>query len=201
MHSESDEASTARVRRELADLAEAPAPPPPPEVSAAVVAALRGNHRVLPPAGAPDRHASRPPAGRRPGVLIGMLAAVAAVGIGTVALTRPQQAAAPRFGDGGITAAHITVQPPAATPPLPVPALRALLGRPPDLGGITDPGACLVSLGRPADTPILGAQPVPDGVLLVLPGPDPARLRVIVVGTGCPAGSSPARADTVLPRP
>ncbi len=49
------------------------------------------------------------------------------------------------------------------------------------------------------DTPILGAQPVPDGGLLILPAQ--TRLTVLVVPAGCPAESTAILASTVMSRP
>ena len=201
MPSDPDDATTTQVRRALAELADAPAPPPPPEVSAAVIAALRGNHRVLPGPGT-RRHADRPPPTRHAGAVLGTIAAVAALVCGVFALLGGEPGTdAPDFRVTGPTAEHITVErtPPAI--PLPVPAIHALLIRAPDLGPLSDPAGCLTSIDRPADTRILGAQPVPDGVLLVLPGPGAADLSVLVVPAECPAAESAILASTVLARP
>ena len=84
MPTEPDDATIARVRRELADLAEAPAPAPPPDVTAAVVAALRGHHRVVPADGGPLRHADRPPVRRGTWLFVGLLAAGVAVIVAVV---------------------------------------------------------------------------------------------------------------------
>ena len=199
MPSEPDEPTVAQVRSELADLADTPAPAPPPEVTAAVVGALRGNHRVLPPDASSHRHAARPMSVRHIGAVVGTVAALSAVALGGVALAGRTAPAPPQFGDAGLTAEHITVDRPQL--PLPVPAVHALLERAPDFGPLTDPSGCLTSADHPADAPVLGAQPVPDGVLLILPGPGTDTLTVMVVDARCPAADPAVLARAVLPRP
>lgn len=201
MPTDPDDATIARVRRELADLAEAPAPSPPPEVTAAVVAALRGHHRVVPPAGGPLRHADRPAVHRRTWLIIGLVAVGVAVVLGSVARTgtedRPDTGARADY-----TTARQLIEPPASSAlPFPPAAIEALLIRPPVLGPLTDPAACLAGIGRPADTPVLGAQPVPDGVLLVLPGSGPDEMVAVVVAAGCPTADPAVLTSAVLPRP
>jgi len=198
---EPDDATTARVRRELADLAEAPAPAPPPEVTAAVVAALRGNHRVVPGGGAPLRHADRPSVHRRTWQFGGLLAVGVSIVLGSLALIDTETRPATGTRADYTTARHVTEQSIPPGLPLPAEAIEALLIRPPVLGPLTDPPACLTGIGRPADTPILGAQPVPDGVLLVLPGSTPDEMVAVVVAAGCPATNPRLLTSSVLPRP
>ncbi|MGU3503126.1 hypothetical protein [Mycobacterium sp. C31M] len=157
------------------------------------------SHRVLPVAGARDRHAARPQPGRRVAAIIGAVAALVAAGLGAFAWTGQPPAATPTWRTDGPTAAHITV--PGSELPLPVPAIHALLIRPPDFGSLGNPPGCLTSLDYPADSEVLGAQPVPDGVLLVLPGPDADTLSAVVVPTPCPGAGPAILARTVLPRP
>ncbi|MGU3652979.1 hypothetical protein [Mycolicibacterium sp. A43C] len=207
MPTEPDDATIARVRRELADLAEAPAPAAPPEVTAAVVAALRGHHRVVPGGGDPLRHADRPPVHRRTWQFGGLLAIGVAIVLGSLALVDTETRPDPGTRTDYTTARHVTAQStPSGLPltslmPLPPEAIEALLIRPPVLGPLTDPAACLTGIGRPADTPILGAQPVPDGVLLVLPGTTPEEMVAVVVAARCPATNPGLPVSAVLPRP
>ncbi|TQK29830.1 hypothetical protein [Arthrobacter sp. SLBN-53] len=201
MPTEPDDATTAWVRRELADLTEAPAPAPPPEVTAAVVAALRGNHRVVPGGEEPLRHADRPSVHRRTWQFGGLLAVGVAIVLGSLALpdTEPRPATGTRADY--TTARQLTEQSTPSGLPLPSQAIAALLIRPPVLGPLMDTAACLTGIGRPADTPILGAQPVPDGVLLVLPGTTPDELVAVVVADRCPATNPRLLTSSVLPRP
>ena len=201
MPTEPDDATIARVRRELADLAEAPAPAPPPEVTAAVVAALRGHHRVVPADGGPLRHADRPPVRRGTSLFVGLLAVIGAVVLGGLALTGTEGGVGTGARADYTTARHVTAQSTPPDLPLPAEAIEALLIRPPVLGPLQDLSACLTRLGRPADTPILGAQPVPAGVLLVLPGSTPEEMVAVVVAAGCPATDPGLLTSSVLPRP
>lgn len=205
MPTEPDDATIARVRRELADLAEAPAPAPPPEVTAAVVAALRGHHRVVPADGGPLRHADRPPVRRGTWLFVGLLAAgvavIVAVVLGSLALTGTEHGPGTGARADYTTARHVIEQSTPSDLPLPAQAIEALLIRPPVLGPLKDTSACLTRLGRPADTPILGAQPVPAGVLLVLPGSTPEEMVAVVVAAGCPATDPALLTSSVLPRP
>ncbi|MEH3131041.1 MAG: hypothetical protein PGN27_13895 [Mycolicibacterium neoaurum] len=201
MPTEPDDATIARVRRELADLAEAPAPPPPPEVTAAVVAALRGHHRVIPADGGPLRHADRPPVHRGMWLFVGLIAVAVVIVLGSLARTGTERPPATGARADYTTARHVTEQSTPPALPLPADAIEALLIRPPVLGPLKDPSACLTSLGRPPDTPILGAQPVPAGVLLVLPGSTPEEMVAVVVAAGCPAADPVLLTSSVLPRP
>lgn len=138
---------------------------------------------------------------RRAGAIIGVGAALAAAVIGVFALSGGDEPRRPAFRTDGPTAEHITVSGTGSAIPLPVAAIHALLIRPPDLRALADPRRCLSDIGYPAETAILGAQQVPDGVLLVLPGPAVEEVTVVVVTGGCPAGGSAITARTVLPRP
>jgi hypothetical protein len=191
-----------RVRRDLALLgADAPsAPEVPAAVTARVTAALRA-------AGSrPAGHAVRG-ARIRPRVVvavIGTLAAIAAVGVGTATLLRP---AGPTRA-AGPTAEKLTVPQPPSRFPLSAPELVALLGRPLDLGPLTDPqrrSSCLSGLGYPTSTPVLGAKRIQaDGqplVVLLVPGVAQKVVNALVVRPNCSSADTGLLADTALNQP
>ncbi len=194
-----------RVRRELALLgADAQsAPEVPAAVTERVAAALR----------APDEAGSRAAGHAVRGVriqlrvvvaVVGALAAFAAVGIGTAILFRP---VGPTYSDGP-TAEKLTVSPPPSGFPLSAPELVALLGRPPDLGPLTDPqrrSSCLSGLGYPTSTPVLGAKRIHAGgqslVVLLVPGAAQKAVNALVVRPNCSSADTGLLADTALNRP
>lgn len=195
-----------RVRREVAALGADPASPPdpPPQVTARVAEALRSAE----PVGATPRaaHSARPPLrpARAIAAVAGLGAALAAIGVGTVALLRTPAPAPSTPTD----IERITV----STPPMQIPLSRAeilgLLDRGPDFGPLSDPArraSCLTGLGYPASTPVLGARPVAinarPGVVLVIPGDSPHVLTVYAVSANCSAADTGLLANTEVPRP
>ncbi|HEU0191264.1 MAG TPA: hypothetical protein VFR17_08340 [Mycobacterium sp.] len=153
------------------------------------------------PASRGPAHSSHPAI--RPGRLAagaGMLAALAALGLGTVALLN-----APQHGrSGGPTLKPITVS---TALPLSAAEILALLDRGPDFGPLADPqrrASCLTGLGYPASTRILGARLVElgghPGVLLVLPGEQPDTVVALAVAPSCSSAQTGLLGDTVVPR-
>ncbi len=152
----------------------------------------------------PVKHAAHPPPGQpRALTVLGTVAAVAAVTIGTVTLLRAPAA--------GITSVHkMTVTSLAAPFPLSAADLTAMLDQPPDLGPLGDPArraSCLSGLGYPASVPVLGARQVRDGgaaaVVLILAGEvpgDPAALAALVVPLTCSAADTGLLAETTVRR-
>lgn len=152
----------------------------------------------------PVKHAARPPLGPpRAMTVAGAVAATAAVAIGTVALLRTPAA------DEITPVRKMTVD--STTPPFPLSAgdLVWLLGRPPDLGPLADPGrraSCLSGLGYPASAPVLGARPLraaadtddADSVILVLEGDDSGRLTAVAVPATCSAADTGLIAETTV---
>lgn len=197
-----------RVRCDIAASGADPtaAPEVPPAIIARVSATLRsaGSGRAPAPA-----HAARPgtPPARAIVGVAGLCAAVAAIGVGTVALVNaptPAPSAAP-------TAEHITVSRPAPAIPLSPPQIRELLRRPADYGPpgspVSDPArrpSCLSGLGYPASTDVLGARPAEINarpvILLVLPADRPDQLAVFAVASNCNAADTGLLASTVVAR-
>lgn len=159
-------------------------------------------HRVTGLAGATRAaHGVRPANGslRRTAAFAGAAAALAAVGLGTVALLRAPGPTASTL----TTARHITVTTPVI--PLSAPQIVALVGHPPDYGPLHDPvrrASCLTGLGYRATTAVLGARPVTvegrPGVLLVLAGDADATLVAVAVAPGCSAADTGLLAQTTV---
>ncbi|WP_082963923.1 hypothetical protein [Mycobacterium sp. 852002-51961_SCH5331710] len=202
MQDDGSDPAVERVRRGLARLAhdEASAPDVPAGVAERVGAALRA-------AGEPTHAVERPRL--RPihvfGLVIGLAAVVTGAVIGTSMLVRDP---APRFSQPGLTAERITVSRPPPTVPLTGPQLAGLLSAPAEYGPLADPArraACLEGLGRPANTPVLGARTVDMGgrpaVVLLLPAHAATEVVAVVVDTGCHAAHSGLLAETVVKRP
>jgi hypothetical protein len=177
-----DPAVIARVRRDLAELGadDASAPDVPPAVTARVIAALRAE---------PAHTVRRQPLRRLQviGLVVGLSAALTAAVVGMTMLARP---AAPTF-PAGPTAAKITVDRPAGIPLSDAEVLE-LLTQDPDYGPLADPqrrSSCLVGLGYPPGTAVLGARPLDmrgkPAVLMLLPGDTPEAVGVVVVEPGC----------------
>lgn len=175
-------------------------PDPPADVTARLSAALA----AATPPGSRASHAARESVAspRTVALVIGGLAALAAVGIGITALreTPPPTPAA------GATADRITVSRPSVDFPVPRAELLALLDRPADLSGLSDPAqraACLSALGRDASAPVLGADNVHVGgrpaILLVL-GDGSGTMTALVVAPTCNATDPGVIAETVLVR-
>lgn len=162
----------------------------PRDAAHEVVAARTGGHR-------PDRPPVR---WRLAAAVAGGLAAALALGIGLIALSGDGDSPDGDFRAApGPSARHITARPTAM--PLTDAQILQLLQRPPDLGTLVDPKPCLISLGYPADTPILGAAPVAPGVMLVLPAAAPSSVVALLVAPDCPVPGSSAPARTELARP
>jgi hypothetical protein len=194
------------VRRDLASLGgdSQSAPDIPPAVVARITAALRS--APVPARRSGAVHALRPPSHptRTVAAAAGVVAAVAAIGVGTAALVHspPPTPSAPS------TAQHITVSRPPATIPLSAPEILALLDSRPDYGPLSDPGrraSCLTGLGYSGSTEVLGARPVEvsgrPAVLLVLPGDIPDRLTALAVAPNCSAADTGLLASTAVARP
>lgn len=177
-------------------------PDPPADVTARLSAALAA---VTPP-GSRASHAARGSVAspRTVALVIGGLAALAAVGIGIAAL----RDAAPPTPGAGATADRITASRPSVDFPVPRAELLTLLDRPADLSGLIDPAqraACLSALGRGASAPapVLGADNVVVGgrpaILLVL-GDGNGTMTALVVAPTCNATDPGVIAETVLVR-
>jgi hypothetical protein len=188
-----------RVRRDLAGLGsdEASAPDAPAAVTARIAAALRA---------APPHHAVRrsPPRLQVFGLVVGVVAAMAAAVLGGVMLIRGTDSAT----SAGPTAESITVSRPPRNIPLSDPQIVGLLSRGPDYGPLADPKrrtSCLKGLGYSAATNVLGARPVDmfgrPGVLLLLPGETPREVVALVVEPNCSSAHTGLLANTVVTRP
>ena len=198
-------AALAQVRRDLALLiADAPsAPEVPAAVTERVVASLRAANDGASPA---PGHAVRS-ARMRPRVVVaalGVLAALAAAGIGTAMLLRP----AGRVQSDQPTAEKITVSQPPTGFPLSEPELVELLTEPPDLGPLADAqrrSSCLAGLGYSTSTRVLGAKPIRAGgrplVVLLMAGPTPKAVNALVVRPNCSSADTGLVADTALNQP
>jgi hypothetical protein len=195
---EPDPVALDRVRRDLADLGSdaASAPEVPPAVTARVVAALRAQ---------PAHSMRRPPLRRLQivGLVIGLVAVVAAVVVGGLMLVRDPAPTRP----WSPTAKSITVSPPPRDVPLSDAEVVGLLSRTPDYGPLTDPqrrASCLDGLGYPA-AKVLGARPVDmlgrPAVLLVLPGDIPKTVVALVVEPNCRSAHTGLLANRVVIRP
>ena len=200
-----------RVRRDLADLGtdSASAPDAPADVTTRVAAALRAEpsptNRVVGSAPASATHAARGSNTRfRVGAaIIGVGAALAAAGVGTVMLLHSPD----RTPTADPTAERITVSKPLGLT-LTDPEVLALLDKPPDLGPLADSqrrASCLSGLGYPTSATVLGARPVAvgaaSGVLVLLPGEAPRAVNAIVVGLNCSSVDTGLLAERVVIRP
>jgi hypothetical protein len=201
-----------RVRREMADLGtdSASAPDIPAEVTARIGAALRAEpppgNRVVGLTGQRTSHSVHGPTfrWRTAAAVAGIVAAVAAIGVGTMVLLRDDPAGMPTAGP---TASFITMSPPPGSGPVTNEEILALLTRPPDLGPLADPqrrASCLAALGYSTRSSVLGARPLDvngrPGVLLLLPGDMPRRINAVVVAPNCSAADTGLLASTVINR-
>ncbi|KAA8966503.1 hypothetical protein [Mycobacterium sp.] len=175
----------------------------------AVLADLRAG---LNPAGSPQAgldsaaHAVTPgvnPA-RVIGAVAGLLAAVAAAGLGATALI----GAPTSTPSEPTTVRHVTVSPAPLVIPLSDPQILDLLALEPDYGPLQDPqrrASCLAGLGYPASARVLGARPVQiagrPGVLLVLPDDTPDTLAALFVAATCNSADTGLLASRHLRRP
>lgn len=183
-----------------------------PDVEPGLVARIGGTLRNAPPAahtvtgpvregGATHAMRPRPHTARLVAAACGAAAVVAAVGIGTAALSR-----SPGSAPSTLTSANqITVT---ARVPLSARQLSALVGRRPDFGALTDPkrrASCLNGLGYPSAQPILGARPLEvtgtPAIVLVLPGEHPDELIALAVAPNCSAIDTGLIANTSVKRP
>jgi hypothetical protein len=137
------------------------------------------------------------------GAAAGLLAALAATGVGTVMLLRP--GASPPAG--GTAAQHLP-EPPSVTVPLSDAEIVGLLTTPPDLGALDDArrrSSCLSGLGYPASDAVLGARRVDINgmpvVVLVLPGDTPDTVAALAVRPNCSSVDTGLLADTRIRRP
>jgi hypothetical protein len=200
-----------RVRRDLADLGtdSASAPDAPADVTTRVVAALRAEpsptNRVVGSSPVNAAHAARGSGTRfRLGAAaIGVGAALAAAGVGTVMLLDSPA----RTPTANPTAERITVSKPLGLP-MTDPEVLGLLDKPPDLGPFADPqrrASCLSGLGYPTSASVLGARPLAvgavSGVLLLLPGDAPRGVNAVVVGLKCNSADTGLLAQRVVIRP
>lgn len=149
-------------------------------------------------------HAARgsqvPP--RTVALVLGGIAALAAVGIGVTTLLDT----APQTRSSDVTADRITVSRARVDFPVPRSAILALLDRPADLGALTDPdrrAACLTAAGLPGSAAVLGASTVDgDGrpaIILVLAGATNGVMTALAVAPTCSSEDPGVLAQTVLP--
>jgi hypothetical protein len=164
-------------------------------------------HQVIDPRGRTAAHSVRPPQHtlRIAAATAGLAAVAAAIGLGTHSLLHSP---GPTVASTITTAKRITVSVAPATVPLSGPQIGALLGRPPDLGALSDTlrrASCLTGLGYPGTAPVLGATPVQvnhrPGVLLVLDGDPAGMLTALAVAPNCSSAATGLLADTAVPRP
>jgi hypothetical protein len=202
-----------RVRRDLAGLGvdAASAPDLPAEVTARVGTALRSlpppANRVVTSRGSGTAHTARVSVSgwRRTAAVAGIAAAIAAAGVGSTMLLRDEPTGRPATGP---TESSITVPRAPGGVPLSDQELLALLTQPPDLAALAAPqrlASCLSGLGYPTSTSPLGARPLAvigrPGVLVLLPGDMPGRIRAVVVGPNCNSADTGLLASTVINRP
>lgn len=151
-------------------------------------------------------HASRPlPRLSRFAAGAGSLAALIAIGVGTVALIR-----LPGDTPSGVrTLDAITVaSEPSAVLPLSESEILALLDRSPEYGPLADPAhraGCLAGLGYPTSTHVLGAREITinghAGVVLLLPGTSAGTIVALAVAPNCSSADTGLLADTTVRRP
>jgi hypothetical protein len=192
-----------RVRRDLAALGAdaASAPEVPPAVAARVGTALRSL-----PASSTGPVAGRSVSGWRAATAVaGVLATLAAAGIGSAVLLRNESPGAP--ADDAIPSSTSAPRAPGGVP-LRDDEILGLLTRPVDPGPLAAPqrlASCLSGLGYPASASPLGARPLlvngRPGVLLLLPGDVPRRIDAIVVAPNCSSIDTGLLASTVLNQP
>jgi hypothetical protein len=197
-----------RVRRDIAALgADGPsAPDVAPEVVDGIAARLRAQRpeRSRLRAAHTIRTGSLPRSARVGIAAAGLIAAGAAVWLGTAALITAPTSTPSR----PTTAEHITVSRPPVTIPLSDQQILALLDHEPDFGALADPQrrtSCLAGLGYPADARILGARPVEitghPAVLLVLPADTPGTVTALAVAPTCSSVNTGLLADSMVNRP
>ncbi|MFZ0834145.1 MAG: hypothetical protein WAM92_13895 [Mycobacterium sp.] len=179
-----------RVRAELAQLGrDKSAPAVPRSVTGRVVTALRS---------APLRRRRAV----RVSATVGVTAALAAAGIGTVMLVRPGTPVSTP------SAQRLTADPAEVTVPLSDDEIIGLIGRAPDFGPLADArrrSSCLSALGYPGPDSVLGARRVDingaQAVVLVLVGDTPDTVAALAVRANCSSADTGLLADTRIPRP
>jgi len=190
-------AALQQIRRDLKDLAGAPAPEPPADVTAQIRAALRGG----PARPTPTHAVGHRVRWRRPAALVGAAAVALAVVLAVTLLRDDSDRPTDRTGP---TAAMLT-PPRHSGMPMADHKILALLARRTDLGPLADPSrlaSCLQGLGYSTGTPVLGATVLGDDrVLLVLPESDPRSVMALLVRNTCRAGDAGLLADAMLTRP
>ena len=194
------------VRRELAHLGSGPrtAPDVPAAVTARLGAALRAASQPGLSSGGHALPRPRLTRGQRAALVIGIGAAVAAVVLGVVMVTRDDGSAFPP----GPTAHQITVEQTADTGfPLSDTELRAALSEAPDLGPLADAqrrAACLTGLGRSPAADVLGGRQLEvsgrPAVLLLIPGEAPGQIVALAVEPACSAVDTGLLAERALRR-
>lgn len=139
--------------------------------------------------------------GKRLAAAIGIVAALAAIGVGTEALVTSRN----EVSSGPASANLITVTP---RVPLTPQQLSALVGKIPNFGALTDAkrrASCLNGLGYPASMQVLGAEPIQingsAAIVLVMPGDHPTQLIALAVSPNCSTASTGLIADTTVTRP
>jgi len=139
--------------------------------------------------------------GKRLAAAIGLVAALAAIGVGTEALVTSGN----EVSSNPTSANLITVGP---RVPLSPQQLSALVGKVPNFGALTDAkkrASCLKGLGYPASMQVLGAEPIQingsAAIVLVMPGDRPTELIALAVSPNCRTASTGLIADTTVTRP
>lgn len=202
---DADLAAAAELYRPVSDTA-----PVPPAVRARIDQVMAGLEDSGPLGATAAPSVTRPPQRRRTAaaLLVGAAAVIGiGLGVGRLSATAPvpvddQLATVQEVGvdqaAGEGPASDPTALAAAQISPEPV----SLLGTRPE-GPLADPerlAACLTAAGHPADALVLGAGPGEvdgtAGTMLLLPGPQPPALHVLVVGSGCGDGE----ADVLLSR-
>ncbi|TDO14978.1 hypothetical protein EV580_3116 [Mycobacterium sp. BK086] len=164
---------------------------------------MEPTHTVTPASTGPAAHARRPAIrnGRLIAAGAGVVAVLAAVGLGTAALLQSTGPTASTV----TSASMITV-----TPKMPISSreLNGLIARSPDFGPLADPkrrAACLSALGYSGSVQVLGAKTLQvDGrpaIILVLPGDQPDVIIGVTVSANCSAVDTGLIADTTVRRP
>lgn len=137
--------------------------------------------------------------------IVGLAAAVAAIGVGTAALIKDSPSTTPSARS---TLAELTVPPAAATVPVSDAEIFALLDHPPEFGPLSNPqrlASCLNGLDYPAATRVLGARLVDiagdAGVLLILPSDRPDTVVGLAVAPNCNSMNTGLLAETTVNHP
>jgi hypothetical protein len=181
-----------------------------PAVAPAIVDGIGAALRAQRPGPGRSRPAHTVRSGRLPRsariavAVAGLVAAAAAVWLGTAALI----AAPAPTPSRPTTVEHITVSRPPAMIPMSDQQILALLDREPDFGPLGDPqrrASCLAGLGYPADARVLSARQVEitgrPAILLLLPGDTPGTVTALAVAPTCSSADTALLADRIVKRP